>query len=65
MDQNHTVRENLDKMEALIEAVGKLQKASNDLTFGAILFQLESLKVLAEETQQSLETVRRVLVPKA
>lgn len=61
MDQNHTVQENLDKVEALIEAVSMLQKASRDLTFSAILFQLQSLKVLAEETHESLKTVRTLL----
>lgn len=65
MDENHTLKENFDKVEALIEGVAKLQKASNDLTFSAILFQLESLKVLSEETHESLETIKKVLVPNA
>ena len=62
MDRNHTIRENLNKVEALINAVAKLQKASNDLTFNAILFQLDTLKVLSEETYESLQTVRNSLM---
>ena len=65
MDQTHTLKENLDKVESLIDAVVKLQKTSNDLTFSAILFQLESLKALSEETHESLQTVRKMLVPDA
>ena len=62
MDRNHTIRENLNKVEALINAVAKLQEASNDLTFNAILFQLDTLKVLSEETYESLQTVRNSLM---
>lgn len=64
MDENHSIEENLDKIQALIEAVVKLQKTSNDLTFSAILFQLESLKTLSEETFQSLEALRKLITPK-
>ncbi len=60
MDNNHTIYENLDKVEALIEAVNKLHGISKDLTFEAIKFQIETLKVLSDETAESLKTVRKL-----
>lgn len=61
MDRNHTLNENIEKIQALIDGVSKLQKMSNDLTFSAILFQLDSLKTLSDETFESLESIRHII----
>lgn len=61
MDKNHSVEANLDKIQALIDAVNRLYKASNDLTFSAIMFQIDSLRSLSNETVQSLEAIRKTL----
>ena len=66
MDETHTINENLNKVQALIDAIQQLYKASNDLTFGALVYQIETLKVLSEESFESLEAIRHALsiVPK-
>jgi len=61
MDENHSVEENLEKIKALIDAVHKLYSVSNELTFSALLFQVETLKTLSEETFESLERVSKLL----
>lgn len=61
MDETHSVEENLEKIKALIDAVHKLYSVSNELTFSALLFQLETLKTLSEETFESLETISELL----
>ena len=64
MDINHTVNENLNKVKALIDAVDLLYKIRNDLTTGAMLFQIESLKTLSEETYESLQTIKQICYKK-
>ncbi len=61
MDENHSIEENIAKIQALIEAVGKLYQVSNELTYSALVFQLQSLKTLSDETFESLETIRELL----
>ena len=61
MDETHTISENLNKVQALIDAVHQLYTASNELTFAALVYQIETLKVLSEESFESLEAVRHAL----
>ena len=58
MDETHTLEENLRKIEALIDAVHKLQQSKNDLVFDVIKYQLESLEALAVEARESLDAIR-------
>ena len=62
MDETHSIEENLEKIQALIDAVQRLYKTSNDMTYAAIVFQLESLRTLSNETFESLETIRNILL---
>lgn len=65
MNKKHTPKEHLDKIEALIDAVYLLNQASNELNADALRFQLESLKVLSDETFKSLESIRKLFIGKA
>ncbi len=61
MDETHSLEENLEKIQALIDAVHQLYKTSNDMTYAAIVFQLESLRTLSNETFESLEKIREII----
>jgi len=58
MDRTHTIKENLNKIEALIEAINRLNENRHELTNDALIFQIESVTSLSEETSESLQTIR-------
>ena len=58
MDETHTLEENIQKIEALIDAVHRLQIEKQNLVFDLIQYQLDSLDMLAHEASQSLDAIK-------
>lgn len=58
MDELHTIRENFDKVQALIDAIESLYGERNTFSHPALIFQLETLKTLSDEATASLDTLK-------
>lgn len=58
MDTTHNIEENLSKVEGLIAGVAHLNELRKELGAEALMFEIESLNALAEETKESLDTIR-------
>ena len=58
MDELHTIQENFDKVQSLIDAIGTLYEERDNFSHPALIFQLESLKTLSDEATESLDTLK-------
>jgi len=64
MDELHTINENVEKVEALVSAITRLQATSATLTLEALLHQIESIKILSDEAFNSFETMKNICLGK-
>lgn len=58
MDELHTVRENCQKVEALVNAVEMMYDNRKHMPAGSWEYEIENLNQLAREARESLEAIR-------
>jgi len=60
MDQLHSLNDNFNKVHALFEAIQQLNDEKGNLTHPTLIHQIESLKALSLEAEESLDTMKLI-----